>query len=167
MNPNILFILMDNLGYGEVGCYGGGILRRAPTPNIDRLAREGTKLLNFNVEPQCTPSRSCVMTGRHSIRSGTHSVPPTGGPYGLVQWEETIAKILSAQGCATGHFGKWHLGNVKGRPPTDQGSTSGTAFPTQPMRRCGRLSRASIPRASTKRTYMKAKREARHARSTL
>ena len=45
MNPNILFILMDNLGYGEVGCYGGGILRRAPTPNIDRLAREGTKLL--------------------------------------------------------------------------------------------------------------------------
>ena len=75
MNPNILFILMDNLGYGEVGCYGGGILRRAPTPNIDRLAREGTKLLNFNVEPQCTPSRSCVMTGRHSIRSGTHSVP--------------------------------------------------------------------------------------------
>ena len=78
MNPNILFIFMDNLGYGEVGCYGGGLLRGAPTPNIDRLAREGTKLLNFNVEPQCTPSRSCVMTGRHSIRSGTHSVPIDG-----------------------------------------------------------------------------------------
>jgi arylsulfatase len=88
-NPNILFIFMDNLGYGEVGCYGGGVLRGAPTPRIDTLAREGTKLLNFNVEPQCTPSRSCVMTGRHSIRSGTHSVPIAGGPYGLLQWEET------------------------------------------------------------------------------
>ena len=51
MAPNILFIFMDNLGYGEVGCFGGGVVRGAPTPNIDRLAREGTKLLNFNVEP--------------------------------------------------------------------------------------------------------------------
>ncbi len=132
---------MDNLGYGEVGCYGGGVLRGAPTPNIDRLAREGTKLLNFNVEPQCTPSRSCVMTGRHSIRSGTHSVPLTGGPYGLVQWEETIAKTLSKKGYATGHFGKWHLGNVPGRFPTEQGfdewygipdTTDETLWPTQP-----------------------------------
>jgi Sulfatase len=55
--PNIVFILMDNLGYGEVGCYGGGILRGAATPRIDKLASEGTRLLNFNVEPQCTPSR--------------------------------------------------------------------------------------------------------------
>jgi hypothetical protein len=53
---NILFNFMDNLGYGEVGCYGGGILRGAPTPNIDTLAREGTKLLNFNVGPQCKPT---------------------------------------------------------------------------------------------------------------
>lgn len=53
-NPNIVFILIDNLGYGEVGCYGGGLTRGAPTPRIDRLAREGMKLLNFNVEPQCT-----------------------------------------------------------------------------------------------------------------
>ncbi len=74
MNPKILFAFMDNLSYGEVGCYGGGLRRGAPTPNIDSLARDGTKLLNFNVEPQCTPSRSCVMTGRPSIRSGTHSV---------------------------------------------------------------------------------------------
>lgn len=141
MSPNVLFILMDNLGYGEVGCYGGGVLRGAPTPNIDGLAREGTKLLNFNVEPQCTPSRSCVMTGRHSIRSGTHSVPLTGGPYGLVQWEETIAKLLSKKGYATGLFGKWHLGNVPGRFPIDQGfdewygipdTTDETLWPTQP-----------------------------------
>jgi len=77
--PNIVFVLMDNLGYGEVGVYGGGILRGAPTPRIDTLAAEGTRLLNFNVEAQCTPSRSAIMTGRYSIRSGTHSVPFGGG----------------------------------------------------------------------------------------
>lgn len=54
--PNIVFLMADNLGYGEVGCYGGGILRGAPTPRIDQLAGEGLRLLNFNVEAQCTPS---------------------------------------------------------------------------------------------------------------
>jgi arylsulfatase A-like enzyme len=77
--PNIVFILMDNLGYGEVGAYGGGVTRGAPTPRLDRLATEGTRLTNFNVEAQCTPSRSAFMTGRFSIRSGTHSVPIGGG----------------------------------------------------------------------------------------
>jgi arylsulfatase A-like enzyme len=120
--PNIVFILADNLGYGEPGCYGGGILRGAPTPRIDRLATEGLRLLNFNVESQCTPSRSDIMTGRFAIRSGTMRVPPTDGkPYGLTQWEITIAELLSAQGYATGHFGKWHLGDQAGRYPTDQG----------------------------------------------
>jgi hypothetical protein len=69
--PNIVFVLMDNLGYGEVGSYGGGMLRGAPTSRIDKLASEGTRLLNFNIEAQCTPSRSAIMTGRFSIRSGT------------------------------------------------------------------------------------------------
>ncbi len=68
--PNIVFILMDNLGYGEPGVYGGGVTRGAPTPRIDRLASEGLRLTNFNVEAQCTPSRSAIMTGRFSIRSG-------------------------------------------------------------------------------------------------
>src|SRR5215470_8158069 len=90
--PNIVFILMDNLGYGEVGVYGGGITRGAPTPRIDRLAAEGTRLTNFNVEAQCTPSRSTIMTGRYAIRSGTHSVPIGGGLEGLTRWEVTIAK---------------------------------------------------------------------------
>jgi arylsulfatase len=67
--PNIVFILMDNLGYGELGVYGGGITRGAPTPRIDQLAAEGMRLTNFNVEAQCTPSRSAIMTGRFSIRS--------------------------------------------------------------------------------------------------
>jgi arylsulfatase len=119
--PNILFILMDNLGYGEPGVYGGGITRGAPTPEIDALAAEGTRLTNFNVEAQCTPSRSAIMTGRFSIRSGTHSVPIGGGVEGLTQWEVTIAEALSDVGYATGAFGKWHLGSEDGRLPNDQG----------------------------------------------
>src|SRR5262245_48865067 len=70
--PNILFVLMDNLGYGELGSYGGGVLRGAPTPRIDRLASEGLRLTNMNMEAQCTPSRSSIMTGRYAIRSGGH-----------------------------------------------------------------------------------------------
>src|SRR6267378_246566 len=99
--PNIVFILMDNLGYGEPGCYGGGVVRGAATPRIDKLASEGTRLLNFNVEAQCTPSRSAIMTGRFAIRSGTHSVPIGGGLEGLTRWEVTIAELLSGAGYAT------------------------------------------------------------------
>jgi arylsulfatase A-like enzyme len=140
--PNIVFILMDNLGYGEVGVYGGGIIRGAPTPRIDQIAAEGTRLTNFNVEAQCTPSRSAIMTGRFSIRSGTHSVPIGGGLEGLTQWEVTIAETLSAAGYATGAFGKWHLGSEQGRLPNDQGfdewygiprTTDETFWPADPQ----------------------------------
>src|SRR5947207_3447091 len=71
--PNIVLILMDNFGWGELGVYGGGVLRGAPTPRIDKLASEGTRLLNFNVEAQCTPSRAALMTGRYAIRTGNGS----------------------------------------------------------------------------------------------
>jgi arylsulfatase A-like enzyme len=119
--PNIVFILMDNLGYGELGAYGGGILRGAPTTRIDKLAAEGMRLLNFNVEAQCTPTRSALMTGRFAIRSGTHEVPIGGAADGLTLWEVTIANLLSAQGYATGVWGKWHLGSLESRFPTGQG----------------------------------------------
>jgi arylsulfatase len=119
--PSIVLMLADNLGYGELGCYGGGILRGAPTPRIDRLAREGLRLLNYNVEAQCTPSRSALMTGRFSIRSGTMRVNRGGALYGLTQWETTLAELLSRQGYATALFGKWHLGSTEGRYPTNQG----------------------------------------------
>jgi arylsulfatase A-like enzyme len=120
--PNIVFFFWDNLGWGEVGCYGGGILRGAPTPRIDDLAAEGLRLLNFNVEAQCTPSRSAVLTGRHSIRSGTQTVPITGGPDGLTRWEVTSAQALSDAGYATGMWGKWHLGSdPENRSPVEFG----------------------------------------------
>ena len=118
--PNVVLMVTDNLGWGELGCYGGGILRGAPTPRLDKLASEGMRLLNFNVEPQCTPSRSALMSGRHAIRSGTTRVV-WGMPYGLVGWEETMAELFSSVGYATAMYGKWHLGDTKGRFPTDQG----------------------------------------------
>jgi arylsulfatase A-like enzyme len=119
--PNIVLILMDNLGYGELGVYGGGILRGAATPRIDQLANEGMRLLNFNCEAQCTPSRSALMTGRFPIRSGTHSVPSGGAAEGLTVWEVTLAQLLSSQGYATGIWGKWHLGSMETRLPTNRG----------------------------------------------
>jgi arylsulfatase A-like enzyme len=94
--PNIVLILADNLGYGELGSYGGGVTRGAPTPRLDALAREGTQLTNFNVEPSCTPSRSALMTGRYPLRSGTYSVPIDGRPYGLVQWETNDRELAFA-----------------------------------------------------------------------
>jgi arylsulfatase len=119
--PNIVLVLMDNLGYGEVGVYVGGILRGAPTPRIDELASEGTRLLNFNVEAQCTPSRAALLTGWYAVRTGNGSVPLDTPRYGLVQWEITLPELLSDAGYATGAFGKWHLGQTEGRFPTDQG----------------------------------------------
>jgi arylsulfatase len=119
--PNVLFILADNLGYGELGCYGGGATRGAPTPRIDKLAAEGLRLTNMNMEAQCTPSRSAILTGRYAIRSGTHSVPFGGVADGLTQWEVTMAEALSRAGYATALYGKWHLGSNNGRFPNDQG----------------------------------------------
>jgi arylsulfatase len=119
--PNILFILVDNLGYGELGSYGGGATRGGPTPRIDKLAGEGMRLTNMNMEAQCTPSRSSILTGRYAIRSGTHSVPFGGVADGLTQWEVTMAESLSAAGYATALYGKWHLGSQDGRLPNDQG----------------------------------------------
>lgn len=119
--PNIVIVFLDNFGWGEPGFNGGGITRGAPTPRMDKLADEGFRLTNFNVEVQCTPSRSALMTGRYAIRSGNATVPMGEGVYGLVQWEVTMAEMLSEKGYTTGMFGKWHLGRTEGRFPTDQG----------------------------------------------
>jgi len=120
--PNIVLVLMDNFGYGEVGVYGGGVLRGAATPNIDSIAAEGFQLTNFNVEAECTPSRSALMTGRYGIRTRQRpDGPPRGVWYGITKWEITLAEMLSDEGYATGIFGKWHLGDTEGRYPTDQG----------------------------------------------
>ncbi|EEU36860.1 uncharacterized protein NECHADRAFT_81113 [Fusarium vanettenii 77-13-4] len=119
--PNIVLILADNLGWGELGCYGGGILRGAATPRIDKLATEGLLLHNFNVESDCVPTRSALMTGRHPIRTGCRQSVPAGFPQGLTRWERTLPECLKPQGYATAHHGKWHLGDIPGRYPSDRG----------------------------------------------
>jgi len=116
--PNIVFVLCDNVGWGDFSCYGGD----TPTPRIDKLASEGIRFNNYNVECQCTPTRSAIMTGRQSVRSGTYKVPyPGEGKSGLTPWECTIANLLSDAGYATSLWGKWHLGDTDDRLPTDQG----------------------------------------------
>lgn len=119
--PNILYFQVDNLGLGELGCYGGGQLRGADTARIDGFAREGARLTHYVVEPQCTPTRSALMTGRYPIRSGNHTIALGGNDGGLVTWERTIAEILSEEGYATSCLGKWHIGAEDGRWPTDHG----------------------------------------------
>lgn len=120
--PNVVLVLMDNFGWGEIGVYGGGAMRGAPTPRIDSLAAEGMQLTNFNVEAECTPSRSALMTGRYGIRTRQRpDGPPRGVWYGITKWEITLAEMLSDAGYVNGIFGKWHLGDTEGRYPTDQG----------------------------------------------
>jgi arylsulfatase A-like enzyme len=116
--PNIIFFLVDNVGWGNFGCYGGTV----PTPRIDKLASEGMRFNNYNVECQCTPSRSAIHTGRFSVRSGTFTIPwPGQGKAGLAPWEYTLPELLSDAGYATALYGKWHLGEEEGRLPTNQG----------------------------------------------
>jgi arylsulfatase A-like enzyme len=119
--PNIVFMMVDNLGYGDVGVYGGGDVRGAPTPRLDQLAAEGMRFTNFNVEAECTPSRSAFMTGRMPIRSGTSRVALPPLPQGIAPWEYTIAELLHDAGYESAMYGKWHLGDRPGRMPNDQG----------------------------------------------
>jgi arylsulfatase len=114
--PNIVLMFPDNLGVGEVSSYGGA--RGVPTPNIDRLANEGIRLTNFNVEYSCVVSRIAMLTGRYAVRTGE------GYAAGMTLWEVTIAEALQSIGYSTALFGKWHLGggNWEGRrEPTHQG----------------------------------------------
>jgi arylsulfatase len=119
--PNILFILADNIGYGDIGVYGGGELRGAPTPHIDRLAGEGLRLTQFLVEPACTPSRAALMTARYSIRSGLSLVAVEGTDISLPAKEITMAEMLHDVGYATAIFGKWHLGAQPYSQPQNRG----------------------------------------------
>ena len=119
--PNVLFILADNIGYGDIGAYGGGELRGAPTPRIDRLAAEGLRLTQFLVEPSCTPSRAALMTSRYSIRSGLSLVAVEGTDISLPAKEITMAEMLHDAGYATAIFGKWHLGAQPYSQPQNKG----------------------------------------------
>jgi arylsulfatase A-like enzyme len=117
--PNILLIVSDDLGYGDIGVYGS---REIPTTNIDRLARGGIRFTNAYVSgPYCSPTRAGLMTGRYPQRFG-HEFNPDGSPeYGLPFTETTIADRLKANGYHTALFGKWHLGSADRLHPLRRG----------------------------------------------
>ena len=122
--PNIVFMMADNLGYGDLGCYGGGEVRGMPTPRIDRLASEGIQFTQFLVEPGCTPSRAACMTGRYAIRCGLSLVVLRGTPNTLRDQEVTMAEVLKGAGYNTAYLGKWHLGMEAHSQPQNQGFDS-------------------------------------------
>ncbi len=119
--PNILFIVSDDTGYGDLGPYGGGEGRGMPTPNIDRLAKEGMTFFSFYAQPSCTPGRAAMQTGRIPNRSGMTTVAFQGQGGGLPKAEWTLASVLKTTGYRTYFTGKWHLGEADYALPNAQG----------------------------------------------
>lgn len=116
---NIVVILADDMGWGDIGANGATMIK---TPNIDRLAAEGIRLTSFYAGANvCTPSRAALLTGRYPIRSGMQHVVMPDSDYGLPQSELTIAEMLKDAGYATGMIGKWHLGHRDEHWPTAHG----------------------------------------------
>ena len=119
--PNVVFILADNVGYGDMGPYGGGELRGMPTPVTDQLARDGMMLTQYLVEPSCTPSRAALMTGQYSIRNGLSLFIIPGTPNTLPGDAYTMGQLFKDAGYATALYGKWHLGIEPQSLPTAHG----------------------------------------------
>lgn len=128
--PNVLILYVDNLGYGDLPCYGAD--NGALTPHVDRLVREGVRCTDFYVvTSSCTPSRGALLTGRYPRRNGLmHQLRPeeNQGGIGLPQGERLIPQYLKEAGYATGCFGKWNLGFAEGSRPTERGFDSFLGF---------------------------------------
>ena len=116
--PNFVVILIDDMGYGDIGPYGSKLNR---TPNLDRMAREGMKLTSFYAAPVCTPSRAQMMTGCYAKRVSLPNVIYPACPIGISAKEHTVADLLKQQGYATMAIGKWHIGDQPEFLPTRHG----------------------------------------------
>ncbi|MFK7779309.1 MAG: sulfatase-like hydrolase/transferase, partial [Gimesia sp.] len=135
--PNIMVVLCDDLGYGDLACYGHPVIK---SPHVDRFAKEGLKLTScYSAHPNCSPSRAGLMTGRTPFRVGIYNWIPMYSPMHVRKREITIATLLRQAGYATFHAGKWHLNgmfNLVGQPqPSDHGfdhwfATQNNALPT-------------------------------------
>lgn len=119
--PNILLIVSDDTGWGDLGPYVGGDLRGMPTPSFDRIAAEGMTLTSFYGQPSCTPGRAAIQTGRIPNRSGMTTVAFQGQGGGLPHAEWTLASVLKQAGYNTYFTGKWHLGESDYALPNAQG----------------------------------------------
>lgn len=121
--PNILILLVDDMGWGDIGANGGGVAIGAPTPNIDKLAQEGLRLTSVYAQSTCTPTRAALMTGRFPARTGLTRPLLAGEKFTVNPWqdEETAAKLLSSAGYRTALSGKWHLGSAEGTRPHEVG----------------------------------------------
>ena len=121
--PSIVWLLIDDMGWGDPGVYGGGAAIGAATPNIDRLAYEGLKLTSAYSQPTCTPTRSAILTGRLPVRTGLTRPILTGDKLTKNPWADEISlpKLLSAAGYTTVLSGKWHVGEAEGMRPHDVG----------------------------------------------
>ncbi len=114
--PNIVFILTDDQGYGDLSCHGNPILK---TPNLDRLHDEAVRFTDFHVSPTCAPTRAALNTGRHEFRNGvTHTIYERER---LTPKATTLAQVLQSAGYTTGIFGKWHLGDEAEYQPNRRG----------------------------------------------
>jgi arylsulfatase A-like enzyme len=125
--PNIVLIYADDLGYGDLGCYGNPTIR---TPHLDRLAAEGMRFTQFySAAPLCSPSRAALLSGRYPVRSGINFVLFPDSQGGLPESETTIAEMLRPRGYATQVVGKWHLGHLPQYLPTRHGFDSYFGIP--------------------------------------
>ncbi|MEE9148852.1 MAG: sulfatase-like hydrolase/transferase, partial [Candidatus Tectomicrobia bacterium] len=119
--PNIVYILLDDLGFGEIGMPSLDVIRGYSTPRISQLADEGLSFMRMYTEPSCTPTRVAMMTGRYAARTGTSEAKASVAGDGLSAWEVTLAEVLSQAGYETVHMGKWHLGDIEEAYAHNQG----------------------------------------------
>ena len=136
--PNIVLVITDDQGYGDLGLHGNARIR---TPNLDRLGRESVRFNRFYVCPVCSPTRACLMTGRWNYRTGV--VDTYLGRSMMHPDEVTLAEALKAGGYRTGIFGKWHLGDNYPMRPQDQGFDEGL------INRGGGLTQPSDPEGNS------------------
>ena len=130
--PNVIVVMTDDQGYGDLGCHGNPILK---TPNLDRLYTESVRFTDFHVSPFCTPTRAALMTGNHPGVTGAYRT--SAGRTMMHPSEKTIANLFSENGYKTGMFGKWHLGDNAPNRPQDRG------FQDVVWHRCGGVGQAS------------------------
>ena len=118
--PNILVIFGDDIGWFNVSSYSGDLMG-VPTPNIDRISKEGLRLSAFYAQPSCTAGRAAFITGQLPVRTGLTTVGTPGSPFGLQKEDITLAEVLKTKGYATAQFGKNHLGDLEDQLPQHHG----------------------------------------------